>query len=235
MRRRAAGRLKAVQILDPKMGAGRFDLVIAPAHDRLSGPTVLTLPAALGRAPVAEGHVDPRIEALPRPLLGVLIGGPSRAAAMKPADIEALATVLARAAAAGAGVAVLGSRRTPDWAPALFAARLPAATTFLWDGGEPNPYLALLAAADALIVTADSVNMASEAASTGRPVHIAPVARLADKLERFHAAMAAGDHARPLAAFDPTADPRSPDAWRPAPLDTLSQAVARALPLLDAG
>ena len=152
---------------------------------------------------------------------------------MKPADIEALLGVLARAVDAGAGLAVLGSRRTPDWAQAMLADGLPKASAFLWDGAEPNPYRALLAAADAFIVTADSVNMVSEAAATGRPVHVAPVARLADKLGRFHAAMAAGGHMRPLADFDPTGDPRAPGAWRPEPLDTLSQAVARAAPLLE--
>jgi mitochondrial fission protein ELM1 len=43
---------------------------------------------------------------------------------------------------------------------------------FLWDGEGENPYLSILACADALLVTGDSVNMVSEAAATGAPVHV---------------------------------------------------------------
>ena len=40
----------------------------------------------------------------------------------------------------------------------------------VWDGTGDNPYFAYLALADALLVTADSVSMVSEAAATGKPV-----------------------------------------------------------------
>ncbi len=43
---------------------------------------------------------------------------------------------------------------------------------FLWDGTGENPYLALLALADAVVVTADSYNMVGEAAATGAPVRV---------------------------------------------------------------
>ena len=57
---------------------------------------------------------------------------------------------------------------------------------WVWDGGGDNPYLALLADADAIFVTPDSVNMASEAAATGRPVYVLRLAphRGAAKFER---------------------------------------------------
>ncbi len=41
---------------------------------------------------------------------------------------------------------------------------------FWWDGTGPNPYIPLLAHADAIVVTADSVNMVGEAAATGAPI-----------------------------------------------------------------
>ena len=40
----------------------------------------------------------------------------------------------------------------------------------MWDGRGENPYLALLALADAIVVTADSYNMVGEAAATGAPI-----------------------------------------------------------------
>jgi len=39
-----------------------------------------------------------------------------------------------------------------------------------WDGQGTNPYEEMLGLADAIVVTADSVNMVGEAAATGRPV-----------------------------------------------------------------
>ncbi len=47
--------------------------------------------------------------------------------------------------------------------------------TVLWQGDGPNPYLGFLGLADAIIVTADSINMVCEACSTGKPVHILPL------------------------------------------------------------
>jgi hypothetical protein len=40
----------------------------------------------------------------------------------------------------------------------------------MWDGTGDNPYVAMLALADAIVVTSDSVNMVGEACATGRPV-----------------------------------------------------------------
>src|SRR3546814_9290061 len=42
----------------------------------------------------------------------------------------------------------------------------------IWDGDGENPYFGILALADHVVVTGDSVNMVSEAASTGKPVHV---------------------------------------------------------------
>ena len=47
-----------------------------------------------------------------------------------------------------------------------------------WSSGDKNPYLALLAMGDAIVVTGDSVSMCSEACSTGKPVYILPIKSL---------------------------------------------------------
>lgn len=244
LRRRSRGAVCAVQILDPKLAPRRFDLVIAPAHDQLVGENVLSLPAALGRGPdqgaardagaaAPEGPGDPRLAALARPLIGALIGGPSRAASLERGDIATLGEALLSLGREGCGIAVVGSRRTPDWALAALRERLGQAGAFVWAGEGDNPYRALLSDADALVVTADSVNMTSEAAATGKRVYVAPVSRLAPKLARFQAAMTEGGHVRPLARLlGPGALARERD-WRPTPLDTLSAAVERVAPLLD--
>ena len=45
----------------------------------------------------------------------------------------------------------------------------------LWDETGDNPYFGILALADRLIVTAESISMISEALATGRPVHVLPL------------------------------------------------------------
>jgi hypothetical protein len=43
---------------------------------------------------------------------------------------------------------------------------------FVWDRESDNPYLGVLASADRLVVTSDSVSMISEALATGHPVEV---------------------------------------------------------------
>jgi mitochondrial fission protein ELM1 len=64
---------------------------------------------------------------------------------------------------------ITASRRTP---PALREALRQLATErgFFWDGTGENPYVPMLALADAVLATADSANMVGEAAATGRPI-----------------------------------------------------------------
>src|ERR1019366_2449292 len=64
--------------------------------------------------------------------------------------------------------------------------------TFVWDGAGDNPYAQILAHAEAILVTGDSVNMVGEATATGAPVYVfAPsggdggkIARYIDALEQ---------------------------------------------------
>ena len=62
------------------------------------------------------------------------------------------------------------SRRTPPPLRRGARAHHRRPRRLLWDGRGENPYLALLALADAIVVTADSYNMIGEAAATGAPI-----------------------------------------------------------------
>jgi hypothetical protein len=68
------------------------------------------------------------------------------------------------------------SRRTPAAAADALALSL-TAPTFLhaWGAAGPNPYGAMLALADAFVVTSDSISMIADAVATGRPTYLAPV------------------------------------------------------------
>ena len=112
-----------------------------------------------------------------RPRVGILLGGTDRHETITTADAEALHKVCEAAATElGAQVLVTTSRRTPrdvtehlsrtlkpaDWCPFFIAPNAASALT--------DPYQAILALSDLLIVTADSFSMVCEAASSGRPV-----------------------------------------------------------------
>lgn len=195
LRRRGA---LGAQILNPHMGSAAFDLVVAPAHDGLSGPGVCATVGSLHDvtpAALAAEPPDPRLPAA-RPLIGVLIGGASRSARFEDADVDRLIAALEDASPAA--IAATASRRTPAAAARRLRAAVAAWGGFFWDGAGANPYRAILAQSDALIVTADSVNMASEAAGAGKPVFIAPLSGLSPKLQRFQQSLADTGASQPL-------------------------------------
>jgi len=182
-----------VQILDPGMPLADFDLVAVPEHDRVTGANVVSTLGAVGRttpeivAAAAEPWRD-RLGALPRPRIAVLLGGPTSSARFGGGAVGRLVLALQALADQGHGLMITPSRRTPDGLVARLQRRL-AERAFVWDRTGDNPYPGILGLADAVLVTEDSVNMASEAASTGKPVYIFPLNRVSAKLDRFHAAL----------------------------------------------
>ena len=67
---------------------------------------------------------------------------------------------------------VTASRRTGAEIEALFKDRLASVAGEFWDGSGDNPYLAILALSDRLVVGADSVSMISEALATSAGVEV---------------------------------------------------------------
>jgi mitochondrial fission protein ELM1 len=138
----------------------------------------------------AERRRFPALEDLPRPITVVLIGGANRAYRLDLADLADMAKRSAAAAQqAGGSVLVTPSRRTGAAGVAVLREHFAGLPGQVWDGTGDNPYFAYLALADALLVTADSVSMVSEAAATGKPVHILELPGGDAKFARFHEAM----------------------------------------------
>jgi hypothetical protein len=99
---------------------------------------------------------------------------------------------------AGGSLMMTFSRRTPDKARALLTARLRHLPGLIWDGTGENPYFAFLGAADHILVTEDSTNMATEAASTGKPVFILKMDGSSLKFGLFHSALEGLGATRPF-------------------------------------
>ena len=209
IRRAAAGRCFTIQIQDPKLPLGRFDALVIPRHDGVAGPNVIaTLGSMHGLSETALAEAGARFaarfEALPRPWIGVLLGGNSRTHRLTAGNARGLAARLADwSREQGAGLIVTPSRRTSEATLALLREALAGCPAVIWDRSGENPYQGMLALADAFVVTADSVNMACEAAFTGKPIYIAPVRGGTPKFARFHRALRDAGISRPLgAAFE---------------------------------
>jgi mitochondrial fission protein ELM1 len=194
IRRASGGRTIAAQIQDPRVGRGLFDLMVVPEHDRLRGPRIITSKGAINRVTpeklAAACDRFPELAALPRPIIGVLIGGSNRAYRLTLDKLRQIADAIAGAVRASGGSVVLTpSRRTGEAGVALLRERLRGLPAAIWDMTGDNPYYAYLAVADAFLVTADSVSMISEAAATGKPVHIVELDGGDAKFARFHKVM----------------------------------------------
>lgn len=202
-KRWSGGKTYVVQIQDPRVPPQMFDLVIPPKHDRLSGDNILSITGSPHRVTVArlaseyEAFRD-QLDDLPRPRVAVLLGGKSKAFDLPVERAAQMAhQIQIPLEQDGGSLLMTFSRRTPEPARALLTARLRHLPGMVWDGEGPNPYFAFLAAADYILVTEDSTNMATEAASTGKPVFILKMEGSSLKFRLFHEELERQGAARP--------------------------------------
>jgi mitochondrial fission protein ELM1 len=187
---------------DPRTRRSGADLIVAQAHDGLSGDgvmSVVTGPHRLSpsRLSAARAAAPVTLRVVRSPRIAVLVGGDSRHFHWTATDRARLLDGLATLMAGGAGLMITASRRTPrDLAGALAAMAGPDA--FYWDGTGDNPFTSMLALADSVVVTADSTNMIGEAAATGRPIRLFRPSGGHPKIDRFVAALSAVATIRPF-------------------------------------
>jgi mitochondrial fission protein ELM1 len=209
-------------------GEQEFDLIALPLHDKgedsrtreleknntdhrpltadnylftLTAPHPIT-PEKLG---VAGNQWRHAFEGKPKPWICVLVGGSTRHATFNARDYQALSETLARIRnESGGSLFITTSRRTSKEGAKILQQYLFSDDVFFaYKKGLPaseNPYLGMLANADSIIVTGDSVSMCSEAISTGKPVYVyAPDEdNIAPKFQRFLKGLYSGNHAREL-------------------------------------
>jgi len=194
---------RTVHCMRPGFAEHRFDLLVAGRHDSppeapnilpVLGATHRMSPARLAAARAEWGF----FAEFPAPRVALLLGGPPRGEGMAPATAAAIARQVAGFAGS---VLATGSRRTGRLAEAAAADMLGRVTHRFhrWGDGGANPYAGLLAWADAVVVTGDSVSMVSEALATAAPVFIADPGGLGERHRRLHQSLYAARQARPLA------------------------------------
>ena len=186
---------RAVQILDPHIDPHHWDVVIAPEHDRLRGDNVINICGSLH--PVDAGWLASAqqtyswIGNLPEPRTLLLLGGSLRSAPLNKKWWRATAALIETAIQRDGGSLLMsGSRRTPEWLMQAARGWLPQVAGVRWfDGDGANPYPGLLAWADRIVVTADSVNLISEACATAVPVHVTAATSVTGRHGRFLGAL----------------------------------------------
>jgi mitochondrial fission protein ELM1 len=121
-------------------------------------------------------------------------------------------------------LAITPSRRTDPLAIGALKANLFPLGAWIWNGAGDNPYLGLLACADLIIATGDSVSMISEAAATTAPVMVAALPGRSRRIAAFTPGLVAERRVRFYAGrYEP---------WPVTALDDTDLAAARLRDLL---
>jgi len=183
---------KVVQILDPRIDSRHWDVVVVPRHDGLHGCNVITSLGSLHPVDdlwLAQARAQfAAFQALPRPRTAVLLGGSSRHVRFDRMACEELATQLEATFARDGGSLLLStSRRTSAELHDALRHRFAGTPGITWLGAQDgeNPYPGMLAWADRIVCSPDSVNMISEACATSVPVHVFEPGRARGRLRMF--------------------------------------------------
>lgn len=221
IKKMSGNKTKIVQLMNPgKTNFNTADLVILPTHDQYNGPkknVFLTTgtPHRITPERLREERKkwDKIFKNYETPRVSLIVGGATK---NKPFTLEMAQTLLNNVfALSPKSVLVTTSRRTPADVVQFLKDNLPQQTTFFYQFGDKteNPYFGLIACADMIIVTGDSMSMCSECCSTNVPVFIfAPNDMMSEKHKRFHQtlfqegyALPAGNEIKPVkGGFNPS-------------------------------
>lgn len=181
IRDQTGGHCRLVHVGRPWAAFEQFDLIITTPQYRLperanilqnTGTMHGVSPASLA---AAAARWAPEFSHLPRPFFGLLVGGNSGPYTLGPKTAARLGTEASQMASRNGGSLLIStSARTSAAATDALADALDCpGYVYRWTSDPGlNPYLGILAVADQLIVTNDSVSMLSEAVATAKPVYM---------------------------------------------------------------
>ncbi|KAK4482725.1 hypothetical protein RD792_009892 [Penstemon davidsonii] len=264
IKRLASDNVFVVQIQHPRSHLDRFDLVITPQHDyypltpRAKEQVPRFLQKWITPKEPPDRHVVLTVGALhqvdstalrsaanawhdefaplPKPLLVVNIGGPTRYCRYSTDLAKQLTASLHNVLSSCGSVRISFSRRTPAKVSRIILKELGNNPKIhIWDGEEPNPLMGHLAWGDAFIVTADSVSMLSESCSTGKPVYVIGAERCTWKFVEFHKKLRERGLVRPFTGLEdvslcydlPLKRLEMSESWSYPPLNDTAEAASR--------
>lgn len=171
--------VKIVQIMRPCLDSRKFDLIILPQHDKFT-TTANTL-KIIGSLHNVESKIKDAAISFrenydsTHKFIALLIGGSTKKYKFTAKDAVILSSRVSEVSANhGLPVFVSFSRRTPDVVKKVITDTFPWPHT-IYDpmvSTSPNPYFGLLATADFIISTCDSISMCTEATATRKPFYV---------------------------------------------------------------
>jgi len=173
IRKLSGGKTKLVRLGNPRVDRSEFDLVITTSQYAVpDAPNVIRLPVGIATTVMmqpTEAELE-WLQRLPRPHRLLLIGGNTFMWSLTP---KAMAQAAKKIAEKGGTVIPVSSPRSSQ-------AVLAAVDSAVGRRPSNRPrYPVLLADADEIYVTGDSVSMVSDAIATGRPIGISRPQRTA--------------------------------------------------------
>lgn len=172
-------RMKVIQIMHPGLNPKLFDLIIFPQHDNYNCtlPNIVSIIGALNdlQSSMRKTQSVFRVNYPELPnFIAVIIGGSTKSYKFTIKTAEFLSNkILSISTYHSLPVFISFSRRTPQEVKEIFKNKFSKPhMIYDPDGDLPNPYPGIIGEGEYIIITADSISMCSEAASTGKPIYI---------------------------------------------------------------
>ena len=169
-----------IHIQDPKVDLNNFDFIVAPEHDAIQGPNVISTKGAihyLTEKEISENkeYLNSFIKKDERKIWTLILGGPTKYYDYSTKNMKHIFTMLYKLLKKhDFQLVVIPSMRTPvntiHYAREFFGEN----HTIIMDV-DKKAYLSALAISENIIVTCDSSSMISEAALTGKPIYVANI------------------------------------------------------------
>jgi mitochondrial fission protein ELM1 len=184
IREQSGNRTRLVLVGKPSGSSKPFSLIITSAEVQIA-PTPNLVRISLPLLKVDEDRIREaaedwreRLAPLPRPLIGILVGGPTNPFVFNRKVREGLIQTARQVIERDGGTPyVTTSPRTPPRVVKTLREHLPEGARFFeWrPGAKENPYHALLGLADGFVATGDSLSMIVEVVKLRKPLAIFPL------------------------------------------------------------
>ena len=181
------GDSKHIHILNPGDSLKKYDIIVFPEHDRLVGPNIISSKGSLHNVSTTSlSHIQLKCKKegklYKNKIVSIFIGNPAKSFFKK---LDKLATEV-KQYFPNHDLIVCGSRRThKKFHTSIRNSFNKVNLCWLSDKDGENPYHCLLACSEVLIVTADSINMVSEACASNKQVIVIAQNYISPKHKRF--------------------------------------------------
>lgn len=207
IQKQSHGHTKIVQLMNPGIkGFRQTDLIVLPTHDNYTGTAknvliVTGTPHRINQQRLDSEKIywEEKFKDFPHPRLSLIVGGATKNKPFTHNQAQQLVSAVKNLKPAS--ILVTTSRRTPVEIISFLKKELQSPHTFFYTFGckDENPYFGLIACADMIIVTGDSMSMCSECCATQVPVFIfAPDEMMSEKHKRFHQSLYTEGYALPI-------------------------------------